>query len=348
MNTMGANNKGGEIPRLNNSSEITRRTLLIGLFGATAAALTGCGGSAKGEPAPVATATETSPSPTGAETTTPSATPSVTPRPTETPKPSPSPTAETASPSPETPKTPPEIGSIEDVRLLEKVAEKMRKMSDAEWNSLSEKEQAKLVSAMIQDNYIECFIAFEPNSPPFDNPHPRGRIIGDIGKDPQPTDVAIQPLMALQAALAAKTGKTIASDDGKTKFHELDTTTARRMLEFFTPYRNYLEKLVERGVVTTVATLPEHIGVLDFNQSVKDGERRVVAHLNFDWGDRSAPKGLRVGDNVVRGRVLDCKDYAERPLHLLIFEPDGIPDDLFGEYFSIDPAWKPIRSSKKR
>lgn len=288
----------------------------IGMF--CTSLLTGCGGSAEGKPAPVATATETSPSPTSAETTTPSATPSATPRPTETPKPSPSPTVETASPSPETPKTPPARGSIEDYDLLTSFAEKMRKMSDKEWAELSEEEQLTLVSAAVEDAYIKNFTAFELNNHIFKDDYFDNRTIADVGSDPDPYDVVIRTLARIQAALASETGKLIPSGTGETNYMELDQTTARRILDATVMKRGRLfEDTIEGGVVTGLAGLPEEISVTGFDKYSEDGEDYMAIRLKITPSDTS---GHQFTFDEFKIRLVKTQDHAGRETTVPVLE----------------------------
>lgn len=312
MNTMSevtGSNPGEKTLNLN------RRGLFAAVFGTVI--LPACG---KDKPTGGETTGVASPTPTGAETTTPSATPSATPRPTETPKPSPSPTAETASPSPETPKTPPEIGSIEDVRLIRKSVEKMREMSDKEWKKLSEGEQLALISAAVESAYIKNSAAFELNGHIFKNNHFKDGIIANVGSDPEPYDVVVRTLACMQAALASETGKLIPSGTGETNYMELDQTTARRILDATVMKRGRLfEDTIEGGVVTGLAGLPEEISVTGFDKYSEDGEDYMAIRLKITPSDTS---GHQFTFDEFKIRLVKTQDYAGREITVPVLE-DG-------------------------
>lgn len=317
MNTMSevtGSNPGEKTLNLN------RRGLFAAVFGTVI--LPACG---KDKPTGGETTGVASPTPTGAETTTPSATPSATPRPTETPKPSPSPTAETASPSPETPKTPPEIGSIEDLELMDKVAEEMRKMSDKEWNKLSEEEKFTFISAAVKRSYIENFTAFKVNNHIFKGDYFDSRIIANVGSDPDPYDVVVRTLACMQAALASETGKLIPSGTGETNYEELDQTTARRILGVIIPESTLFEKTIERGLVDALVGLPEEISVTGYDKYSKDGEDYMAIRLKITPSDTS---GHQFTFDEFKVRLVKTQDYAGREITVPVLE-DGLARTLW-------------------
>lgn len=308
MNTMSevtGSNPGEKTLNLN------RRGLFAAVFGTVI--LPACG---KDKPTGGETTGVASPTPTGAETTTPSATPSATPRPTETPKPSPSPTAETASPSPETPKTPPEIGSIEDLKLMDKAVEEMRKMSDEEWAKLSEEKKLALVSAAVKDAYINNLRAFELNVHIFEKDRFKNRIIANVGSDPDPYDVVVRTLACMQAALASETGKLIPSSTGETNYEELDQTTARRILGVIIPESTLFEKTIERGLVNALVGLPEEISVTGYDKYSKDDEDYIHVRLALKPNSSGPPF---TGDEA-KFVIEEAIDYAGRPTKFAIRE----------------------------
>ena len=161
MNTMGATNKGGETPGLNNSSEITRRTLFAGFLGLWVTSVTACFGGGK---------TDTTPGP--ALTVAGEATPGVTNPP----------IPETTTPTPESPSV---VEPLREWNVPADTLQRLQEATSSEDRRVILNELIKAHDPEYRPSVVDGKQFFEGSAERlFDGIARQIRIIGELGCDP--------------------------------------------------------------------------------------------------------------------------------------------------------------------
>lgn len=202
---------------------------------------------------------------------------------------------------------------MEDYELSLKVFKEMKLLSDEDWRAKSRREKAYYVSAVMQVSYIESRSVFDRNASFFGEAG-RGRIIGDVGGNPDPANIFIQLVAAFQSALVVK-DNTVARND-----NSIDREVAERVLDFFMEDKSsFFSRKIEEGVVFEMIALPDRVTAdRPFLFTDEDGGVLLFVDVLFKWKEASGRKASWPRGDRIEVWLLECVDYAGRQLILPI------------------------------